>query len=66
MTRALLLAAVAFVAALPAPVHAQGPPVRIGSTVSGARISRVAHPSNVATSRYTAQAPVSIAVGRDR
>ncbi|HEY3190177.1 MAG TPA: hypothetical protein VGJ70_21975 [Solirubrobacteraceae bacterium] len=30
MTRALLLATVAFVAALPAPVHAQGPPVRIG------------------------------------
>src|SRR5438093_13119012 len=30
MTRALVAAAIAFVAALPAPVRAQGPPVRIG------------------------------------
>src|SRR5213595_4334730 len=30
MTRALVAAAIAFAAALPAPVRAQGPPVRVG------------------------------------
>src|SRR3954469_21640624 len=30
MTRALVVAALAFAAALPAPVHAKGPPVRVG------------------------------------